>query len=117
MDPVWIGERMRSCPTQQAKIELGLAPGCRDAVLDEIDLAAAQLGLCVSLTPTRYVCPAGSEDGLVVGLLSVPGMPVFSREAALGLARRLLGSAGQHTASVVFPDETVLVTEDDDWPS
>ena len=108
---------MTSCPTQYARIELGLAPGTRDAVLDEIDLATAQLRLCVSLSPTRYVCPAGSEEGLVVGLLSVPGMQGLSRETALGLARRLLGPAGQHTVSVVFPDETVLVTEGDDWPS
>lgn len=112
---------MRSCPTHLARIELGLAAGCRDAVLDEIDLAMAQLHLCVSVTPTRYICAAGSEDGLVIGLLRVPGQAAQSqlvtRETALGLARRLLTPAGQRTVSVVLADETVLVTEDDTWPS
>jgi len=108
-----------SGPTFWARIELGLAAGCRDAVLDEIDLAMAQLHLCVSVTPTRYICAAGSEDGLVIGLLHVPGMDgqQVTRETALGLARRLLAPAGQHSASVVLADETVLVTEDDTWPS
>jgi len=108
---------MRSCPTQYARIELGLAAGRRQDVLDEIDATAVQLNLCVSVTSTRYVYAGGGEDGLVIGLLDVPGRRTVKRETALGLARRLLGPAGQHSVSVVFPDETVLVTEGDDWPS
>ena len=108
---------MRSCPTHHARIELGLAAACREAVLDEIDLAAVQLKLCVSVTPTRYIHANGREDGLVVGLLDVPGQQHVKREAALGLAKRLLGPAGQLSVSVVLPDETVLVTEGDNWPS
>ena len=76
-----------------------------------------QLKLCVSVTPTRYIHANGSEDGLAIGLLEVPGQQPVKRETALGLARRLLAPAGQHSASVVLPDETVLVTEGDNWPS
>jgi len=108
---------MRSCPTRYALIELGLATGRREAVLGEIDAAAVQLNLCVSVTPTRYVYGGGGEEGLAIGLLDVPGRLSVKRETALGLARRLLGPAGQRSVSVVFPNETVLVTEGDDWPS
>jgi len=79
--------------------------------------AVAALSLCVSVTPTRYVHANGSEDGLAIGLLDVPGQPHIQRETALGLAKRLLAPAGQQSVSVVLPDETVLVTEDDNWPS
>jgi len=108
---------MRSCPTHHARIELGLAPGRRTMTDEAIRHAVAALGLCVSVTPTRYIHANGDEDGLAIGLLDIPGQPHIQRETALGLAKRLLAPAGQHSASVVFPDEHVLVTEDDNWPS
>jgi len=108
---------MRTCPTGYARIELGIATGRRAMTDEAIRHAVTALGLCVSVTPTRYVHASGREDGLAIGLLDVPGQPHIQREAVLGLAKRLLASAGQHSASVVLPDETVLVTEDDNWPS
>ena len=108
---------MRSCPTHLARIEIGIASGRRAMADEALRHAVVALGLCVSVTPTQYVHANGSEDGLVIGLLDVPGQPHIKRETALGLAKRLLAPAGQHSASVVLPDETVLVTENDNWPS
>jgi len=108
---------VRSCPTHLARIELGIAPGRRAMTEEAVRHAITALRLCVSVTPTRYVHANGSEEGLVIGLLDVPGRPHIQRETALGLAKRLLAPAGQQSVSVVLPDETVLVTEDDNWPS
>jgi hypothetical protein len=71
-----------------------------------------QVGLCVTLTPTRFVYTDGSEDGVAVGLINYPrfpSTPAAIKAHALELARRLKEALGQRRVSVVFPDETVML--------
>ena len=73
------------------------------------------VGLCVTVTPTRFIYKAGNEDGAAVGLINYPRFPKSAeeiRELALALADLLRSKMDQFKVSVVFPDETVMIGDD-----
>lgn len=56
------------------------------------------------------------EPGFCVGLINYPRFPSTAekiREHAIAMARRLLVEFRQFKVSIVFPDETVMVEEED----
>ena len=71
------------------------------------------VGLCVTVTPTEYIYKNGREKGVTVGLINYPRFPStepFIKEQAIELAGLLLKGCRQMRVSVVFPDETVMLS-------
>lgn len=96
------------------------------------------VGLCVTFTSTEYIYSTSplvnmkepesvvglfregytAEPGFIVGLINYPRFPAESkkiREQALVLAHILKKSMEQHRVTIMFPDETVMLGEVDDF--
>ena len=77
-----------------------------------------EVGLCVSITPCEFIHSGGRESGVNIGLIHYPRFPSGAatiRAHALELASRLRIALKQQRASIVMPDETVMIgdgTED-----
>lgn len=75
-----------------------------------------EVGLCVTVSDTQFIYTNGCENGVQVGLINYPRFPAEPegiRNHALELAVRLMDELGQMRVSVVFPDETVMLTSSD----
>ena len=74
-----------------------------------------KVGLCVTVTPTRFVYTNGVEDGVAVGLINYPRFPSLMEDIewhATTLASELMLSMKQLGVSVVFPDDTIWIHRD-----
>lgn len=113
---------MKTVQTYTATIYVGFHN--KDAqVTHTIDIAERccqeycdEVGLCVSITPTSFIYSYGGEPGCAVGLIHYPRFPCTDpqgviRRHALTLAARLRDLYGQWRVSVVFPDETVMLSD------
>lgn len=72
------------------------------------------VGLCVTITETRYIYTGGEEAGVIVGLINYPRFPaepaaIFAK--AEELAHRLIEGMGQRSASIQAIDKTVWIGE------
>lgn len=70
-------------------------------------------GMCVTVTPTRFVYTGGEETGLAIGFIQYPRFPCSEEsifEAALVLARELITILNQKSASVVGTDRTEWIS-------
>lgn len=68
-----------------------------------------EVGLCVTLTPTKYIYTGGQEDGFVVGLINYPRFPSTPEEIdekAEALGRRLMESLAQLSFTIETPQRT-----------
>lgn len=70
---------------------------------------AAERGMCVSMSPTRFVYTGGCEDGFSVGLINYPRFPrtkthIEHEAEALGL--HLAEQLGQMSFSIVSNETT-----------
>lgn len=116
-------------PTYTATIYVGTRIGRSkdpDAIVPRFPLETIQaicqrycdeVGLCVTVTPTRFIYTNGGEDGAAVGLINYPRFPKTREELrgrALELARRLKDGMHQMAVSVVFLDETVMLSDEED---
>lgn len=73
-----------------------------------------RVGLCVTVTSTKYIYTGGCEDGVVVGLRAYPRFPNTDIEHhANELAKALMAGLFQWSAMVVGPVETVWITTRD----
>jgi hypothetical protein len=66
-----------------------------------------KVGLCVTVTPTKYVYTAGSEFGFFVRLINYPRFPTPKAEIkqkALDLAECLMYALDQQSYTVEGPD-------------
>ena len=74
--------------------------------------------ICLEVSRTSYVYPGaphGGEPGYVVGIIAYPRFPQTKgvlRKKALKIAETLRRYFEQHRVSVMFPDETILVGEE-----
>lgn len=69
---------------------------------------------CVSVTPTKFIYVDGAEEGLAIGLINYPRFPADEpaiRAAALSLAEELAVEFRQCRVSVVFPEQTIMLTQ------
>lgn len=71
------------------------------------------IGLCVSVTPTRYIYTNGNEPGCMVGLINYPRFPstpeeIFGR--AMVLAEKLMLALGQYRVTVIAPDRVEMLS-------
>lgn len=73
-----------------------------------------RIGLCVTVTPTKFVYTKGNEEGLAIGFINYPRFPSESqeiKEKAIDLGIELLAACKQINISIIFPDETVMITD------
>ncbi len=85
---------------------------CREDCLAE--------GLCVTVTPTRFIYTGGEETGAEVGLINYPRFPSDSEtitSRARALAVRLLDATCQHSVLVMTPTVTEWITKRQPTPS
>jgi hypothetical protein len=69
---------------------------------------------CVSVTPTKFIYVDGAEDGFAIGLINYPRFPAEEpaiRASALSLAEGLAVKFQQCRVSVVFPEQTIMLTQ------
>lgn len=72
-----------------------------------------RVGQCVTVTPTEYLYTNGNEPGMIVGFINYPRFPVDPdtlRAQVLDLAQLLLLSCDQMNLSIVFPDKTIMLS-------
>jgi hypothetical protein len=72
------------------------------------------VGLCVTVTPTKFIYTYGKESGAIVGLIHYPRFPDDKgrvKRHALKLAELLKEECKQRGVSVVLPDETIWIAD------
>ena len=77
---------------------------CQDYVDD--------VGLCITITPTKYVYKNGNEDGCAIGLINYPRFPSDSESitrTAVELATILMKEFNQYRVSIVTPNQTITL--------
>ena len=109
---------MKTVSTFTATIYVGFRERYTD-VVRPIDVAYTALqkyadngGVCVTVTPTRFIYKNGSEEGAAVGLINYPRFPedvAGLKTKAINLAQILMHAFRQLKVSIVFPDETVML--------
>ncbi len=78
---------------------------------------AVNVGMCVTLSPQSFIYTGGREEGFRVGFINYPRFPSHPDEIkakALALASMLMFELGQHSYSIVTPDETTWVSRRED---
>lgn len=109
---------MKIEPTYTATIYVGLKD--RDTgIIYSMEMAEKviqeyvdEIGLCVTITPMRYIYTNGSEPGFAVGFINYPRFPDTPeniKTKAITLAERLLNVFKQFKVSIVFSDKTVMI--------
>lgn len=71
-------------------------------------------GLCVTVSPTKFIYTGGEEVGVQVGLLQYPRFPKDVSEleqTTRELAETLRKAMVQHSVLIVFPHYTTWMTE------
>lgn len=94
-------------PTYTAEIYVA---GSYAEALRVCRLVCDAIGLCVTVEPVSYVFTDGETDGVRVGLINYgrfPSSPDAILERGERLARLLIDSLGQQSASIVATDRTV----------
>lgn len=110
---------MKSVETITVKIYLGLREGYTDVVhtVDEVETHLREEytdngGLCVTITPTRFVYKDGSEDGVIIGFINYPRFPTPRQELeqlAEEVAISCKAKFKQNGVSVEYQDRTILI--------
>lgn len=71
--------------------------------------------LCVTVTPTHFVYSGDSEPGVAVGLINYPRFPSTPEQIgdhALRLAELYLTIFKQYKVAVVFPLNTIMLSQE-----
>lgn len=73
-----------------------------------------EVGMCVTVTPTKYVYTDGETAGVAVGFINYgrfPSDPETIFGHARTLAHRLIFALGQDSASIVASDRTLWISK------
>jgi len=110
---------MKEVTTYSAIIFLGLKRGTTDRRIHSLKDVETYLssycdrvGLCVTMTETRFIYTGGSEVGAMIGLINYPRFPSKASDItarAMELAELLQKEYGQTRLSVMFSDKTVML--------
>lgn len=109
---------MKEVRTFITNIYLGLKEDCDGEVkfIEEVYDVCQQYcngyGLCVTVSPTRFIYTNGYEDGCCVGLINYPRFPSTNEkitDLAIGLAEILKQNFKQNRVSVVTSDKTYML--------
>lgn len=71
------------------------------------------VGLCVTVTPTKYIYTKGNEQGAIIGLIQYPRFPCSELDIiahAKTLGEILLIRLGQYRVTINLPDEVLMLT-------
>jgi len=111
---------MKSVPTFTADIYCGSRVEYSEEMLSAgvLEEAATEycnrVGLCVTITELEFIYTGGREYGFKIGLINYPrfeSMPADIKKQALELAEILRIIMQQKRVSIVFPDETIMLTD------
>lgn len=109
---------MKYCNTFEVKIYVGARVGYTEEVLsrhivDEIcQEYCDEVGLCVTVTDTKYIYTKGNEPGYIIGLINYPRFPKSPPEIVYHagiLAEKLMINMRQKRVTIVTPSETFLL--------
>lgn len=115
-------KQIKSSPTWQATIWLGLQEGYDgpihsiEELKDKIAVWADSNKICVTVTPTEFIYVYGREPGAAIGFIQYPRFPKpveLLEEDVLNLARILIIIFNQYRCSITFPDQTVMLENED----
>lgn len=70
------------------------------------------VGLCVTVTPTKYIYKNGEEDGIIIGLINYPRFPSTPYDietTALEIASKFLITFNQLKVSIETPETTYMI--------
>ena len=109
-------------PTYTATIYCGSRVSYSSDFMAEFEFAqfvkdyVNDIGLGITVTKTEFFYTNGWEPGFIIGLINYPRFPSTPekiRKIALELAEILLVKMNQNRVTVVFPDETVMLQDDE----
>lgn len=110
--------KMKTVDTYYAKIYVGLREEYSDKI-HKIEEAYGlcqeycdSVGLCVTVTPTKYIYKNGEEDGIIIGLINYPRFPStpFGIETtSLEIANKFLVAFNQLKVSVETQETTYMI--------
>lgn len=109
---------MKEVQTFTANIFLGLKEGYEGKANNIEDVYSVceeycnTIGLCVTVSPTRFIYSDGYEDGCVVGIINYPRFPSTAEkitELAIKLAEILKEGFKQTRVSVVTSDKIYML--------
>lgn len=63
-----------------------------------------ELGLCVTITPTKYIYTGGAEDGAIIGFINYARLPNTKEniiEIAVELGKQIIEQTGQLSFTVI----------------
>lgn len=69
-------------------------------------------GLCVTVTPTKFVYTDGNESGVVIGLIQYPRFPKkidYLIEQSKEFAELLMNELGQNRVTITTPNESIML--------
>jgi ferredoxin len=70
------------------------------------------IGLCVTVTPTKFIYTDGQENGCAIGFINYPRFPDTQdgiKDKALELAKTLRDEFDQYKVSIVCNDKTYML--------
>lgn len=110
---------MTKVDSYTASIYCGLKQGYTGTIMpfEEVEQIIQEwvdgIGMCVTVTRTEYIYTNGREPGIIVGFINYPRFPAKSDDIklrALDLSQILLRECHQMRLSIVFPDETIMLS-------
>lgn len=113
---------MKTEKTFYANIALGFREGYTEIVhsIDEVEKVCQkccdEIGLCVTITPTKFIYKNGFEDGCFIGLIQYPRFPEEIEKIkikAIEMAKIFLEEFNQLKVSVICSDKTYMIRKDD----
>lgn len=109
---------MKTVDTYCAKIYVGFREEYSDKIhnikeaYELLQEYCDYVGLCVTVTPTKYIYKNGEEDGIIVGLINYPRFPTTPYDidtTALDIANKFLNVFNQLRVSIETPETTYMI--------
>mgnify|MGYP003637301114 CR=1 FL=1 len=101
---------VKKCATHYVEIYMS---GPIDVIYQTCRSVCTKEGLCVTVTPTRYIYTGGEEEGVIIGLLNYPRFPCTQAELydkGVALAHLLLDESHQHSVLLKTALETTWIS-------
>ena len=76
------------------------------------------VGLCVTVTPTKYIYTGGEETGVEIGLINYPRFPSTHdeiKERAISLAHKIMNETHQGSYTVMTSKTTYYYSRRDEY--
>lgn len=114
---------MKTCTTFRYTIYCGLKEGYdgpEHSIFDAYKILKKyvdDVGLCVTVKPTKFIYTGGSENGIEVGLINYPRFP--DKKGSLHLkqvkeiGKILLKEFKQNRVTIVTDDTTIMIEKSD----